>query len=103
MNRKNSHSNTQNPMLPRSRKFQLARKGRMIAGVARGFSNITGAPIVAVRIALLLALVLGFPITLAAYLGLWILVPRAPKAKKQQSRQSVAPELESDSSEAATH
>ncbi|HTN50853.1 MAG TPA: PspC domain-containing protein [Anaeromyxobacter sp.] len=64
---------------PPAREWTRAREGKMIAGVARGLASHFGLPCAAVRLAFVLATVLGLW-GLVAYVVLWIVMPLEPLA-----------------------
>lgn len=61
------------------REWTRARGGRMIAGVCRGLANRFGVPIAPVRLAFLLAILVG-GWGILVYLALWIAMPEEPLA-----------------------
>jgi phage shock protein PspC (stress-responsive transcriptional regulator) len=62
---------------PPVREWVRAREGRMIAGVARGLADRYGLAPALVRIAFVLATLLGLW-GLAVYVALWVIMPLAP-------------------------
>jgi phage shock protein C len=62
---------------PLVRDWTRAREGKMIAGVARGLADRFGLPCAAVRLAFVLAALLGLW-GLVAYVVLWVVMPEEP-------------------------
>lgn len=55
--------------------LRRARKGRMIAGVARGLANFFGIGVFWFRLALLIALIPGGVPGIGLYVLLWLVIP----------------------------
>ncbi len=78
------------------KKLLLARKGRRIAGVCQGISNLTTIPVVLIRIGVTVALLLAFPVAFVTYLVLWAAVPRAQKPTNRRIRPAAGIALEDE-------
>jgi phage shock protein C len=61
-----------------SNKLYRARRGKMIAGIARGMAEWSGLPVWLVRIAWVLTLAPGGVPGLLLYLLCWVLIPKEP-------------------------
>jgi phage shock protein C len=61
-----------------SNKLRRARRGALIAGVARGIANWSGLPVWLVRLLWVLTLAPGGIPGLLLYLICWVLIPREP-------------------------
>ncbi len=89
------------PSVKPRKQLLLARKGRRIAGVCQGLSNMTTIPVVLIRIVVTAGLLLAFPVTFATYLVLWAAVPRAQKPTNRRVRPAADVGLEDEPAETA--
>ncbi|HET9552272.1 MAG TPA: PspC domain-containing protein [Anaeromyxobacteraceae bacterium] len=64
---------------PPVREWTRARDGAMVAGVARGLATRFGLPVVAVRLAFVVATLVGLW-GAVVYLALWVIMPKEPLA-----------------------
>jgi phage shock protein PspC (stress-responsive transcriptional regulator) len=67
---------------PYARPLQLARTGRVLAGLCQGLAAWLDLEVGLVRLAFLIGLVFYWPITIATYALLWVATPRAPKRRR---------------------
>lgn len=61
------------------RRLYRARRGRIVAGVARGMADWSGWPVGLVRLLWLLTFLPGGIPGILAYLLCWIFIPKAPR------------------------
>jgi len=83
------------------RKLLLARKGRRVAGLCQGISNLTTIPVGFIRLAVTVGLIFAFPVTFVAYLVLWTALPRAQKPTNRRVRPPARIDLEDEPVQAA--
>ena len=62
-----------------SRPWRRSRRNRMIAGVAAGLAEEFGISVTVVRLAFVLAVLLGWGIGLVLYMVLWLIMPWRPE------------------------
>lgn len=75
-----------------SRPWYRTREGRMIGGVCAGLANEWGLSVTLVRLAFIVAFLVGFW-SLPVYLALWVIMPLEPRALPPSSMQEQEAEV----------